>query len=111
MTRSSATSPTIRPAFSQWPQYNRILRERVAGLSEEQLALRPTPERWPLWATIGHWTLESLGDVVRHPEWGPDWVKTRGEIIQRSFAHDVSHISEINDVLGRANLEQVDIWR
>jgi hypothetical protein len=45
---------SIRPAYSSWPRYNRRLREVVAGLSDEQLALRPTPDRWPVWATIGH---------------------------------------------------------
>jgi len=45
---------SIRPAFSSWPQYNQRLREIVAGLTDEQLALRPTPDRWPIWATIGH---------------------------------------------------------
>jgi hypothetical protein len=44
----------IRPAFSKWPDYNRRLRELVAALTDEQLAIRPSPERWPLWATIGH---------------------------------------------------------
>ena len=45
---------SIRPAYSKWPQYNQRLRDVVAGLSDEQLALRPTPDRWPIWATIGH---------------------------------------------------------
>jgi uncharacterized damage-inducible protein DinB len=45
---------TIRPAFSNWPRYNQALRDTVAGLSGAQLALRPSPERWPLWATVGH---------------------------------------------------------
>jgi uncharacterized damage-inducible protein DinB len=45
---------TIRPAYSKWPEYNRRLRDVVAALTDEQLALRPTPERWPLWATVGH---------------------------------------------------------
>jgi uncharacterized damage-inducible protein DinB len=45
---------SIRPAYSNWPAYNASLREVVAGLSEEQLASRPTAERWPLWATVGH---------------------------------------------------------
>jgi hypothetical protein len=45
---------TIRPAYSNWPAYNRSLREVVAGLTAEQLALRPSAERWPLWATVGH---------------------------------------------------------
>ncbi|MGZ5294839.1 MAG: DinB family protein [Actinomycetota bacterium] len=45
---------SIRPAFSVWPHYDQRLREVVAGLTVEQLAFRPSSERWPLWATIGH---------------------------------------------------------
>jgi len=45
---------SIRPAYSSWPQYNQRLRDVVARLTDEQLALRPTPDRWPIWATIGH---------------------------------------------------------
>ena len=45
---------SIRPAYSSWPQYNQRLRDVVAGLTDEQLALRPAPDRWPIWATIGH---------------------------------------------------------
>ena len=45
---------TIRPAFATWPMINRRLRNAVAALTEEQLALRPSRERWPLWATVGH---------------------------------------------------------
>jgi hypothetical protein len=45
---------SIRPAYSSWPQYNRRLRDIVAGLTDEQLAIRPSPDRWPMWATIGH---------------------------------------------------------
>jgi uncharacterized damage-inducible protein DinB len=45
---------TIRPAYSKWPDYNRRLRDVVADLTEEHLARRPSPERWPLWATVGH---------------------------------------------------------
>ena len=48
------TEMTIRPAYSTWPKYNRRLRDVVAALTAEQLATRPSPERWPLWATIGH---------------------------------------------------------
>jgi uncharacterized damage-inducible protein DinB len=47
-------SPSIRPAFGTWPANNRALRDVVAEVTPEQLALQPTPERWPLWATIGH---------------------------------------------------------
>jgi hypothetical protein len=45
---------TIRRAYSMWPEYNRRLRDVVAAMTDEQLALRPAPERWPLWATVGH---------------------------------------------------------
>jgi hypothetical protein len=44
----------IRPAFSKWPEYNRRFRDVVGAMTEAQLALRPSPERWPLWATVGH---------------------------------------------------------
>ncbi len=44
----------IRPAYSKWPEYHRRLRDVVAALTDEQLAMRPSPERWPLWATVGH---------------------------------------------------------
>ncbi len=47
-------SPIIRSAYSLWPKYNRRLRDIVAALTDEQLALRPAPARWPLWATVGH---------------------------------------------------------
>jgi uncharacterized damage-inducible protein DinB len=44
----------IRPFYDRWPQYNRRLTEIVGAMSEEQLAIRPAPERWPIWATVGH---------------------------------------------------------
>jgi hypothetical protein len=166
------STDAIRPAYSNWPYYNRNLRDVVGSLTAQQLSLQPTPERWPLWATVGHaacqrvfwlcdvagepgadttpftnagyncpgdddlehvlgpeelvsaldstfrivercldnWTLESLNEVIRHPEWDATWVHTRGAIIQRVFAHDVSHITELNETLGREGLSQIDLW-
>ena len=164
---------TIRPAFSSWPRYNALLRDRVATLTPEQLAIVPAGrERWPLWATIGHlacqrvfwlcdfagepgadttrftnagydcpgdddlehvlsaaelvealdstfrivegvldrWTVASLGEELRRPEWDDSWVHTRGAVIQRVFSHDVSHLSELNDALASNGLDQVDLW-
>jgi uncharacterized damage-inducible protein DinB len=162
----------IRSSFPAWPTQARRLREAVAELTDEQLALRPSPDRWPIWATIGHlacqrvswlcdfageagaddtpfpnagdncpgdddlehelsarqlvegldasfatvercldsWTAESLADVIRHPEWGPGREHSRGFVIQRVFAHDVSHITELNEVLTVAGLPIVDLW-
>lgn len=45
---------SIRPFYSMWPQYNRRLRDVVAAMTDEQLAIRPDPERWPIWATVAH---------------------------------------------------------
>ncbi len=35
----------IRPAYSMWPTYNRRLRDVVAELTVEQLAIKPAPDR------------------------------------------------------------------
>ena len=45
---------SILPAYSSWPRLNRVLRDTVSTLTDERLARQPSPERWPLWATIGH---------------------------------------------------------
>jgi uncharacterized damage-inducible protein DinB len=165
-------STTIRPAYAKWPDYNRRLRDVVAGLSGEQLALQAAAGGWPLWATIGHaacqrvfwlcdfagepgadttrftnagydcpgdddlehvlsaedltaaldstfrivdrclatWTLESLDEVLRRPEWDDSWVHTRGAVLQRVFSHDVYHVADVNGTLGANGLVQVDLW-
>jgi hypothetical protein len=166
------SSPRIRPAYSSWPAIDQALRDVVTELTPAQLAIQPTPERWPLWATIGHlacqriswlcgfleepgaettpfpdalyscpgdedlehvlgaeslgaaltstfgivervldtWTVEMLDEVVRRTFGTDEWVHTRGFVIQRVFAHDISHITEVNEILGRAGLRQVDLW-
>jgi uncharacterized damage-inducible protein DinB len=45
---------TIRPAYRTWPEYNQKLRDVVAAMIREQLAIQPSPDRWPIWATVGH---------------------------------------------------------
>ena len=45
---------SLRPFYDLWPQVNRRLRDVIAAMSDEQLAIRPAPERWPIWATAGH---------------------------------------------------------
>ncbi|MGZ4149349.1 MAG: DinB family protein [Actinomycetota bacterium] len=44
----------IRPAYRTWPHYHRRLRDVVAAMTEEQLAIQLSPGRWPIWATVGH---------------------------------------------------------
>ena len=129
-------------------------------MTDVELAIQPSPERWPLWASIGHVACQRvfwLCDVAGEPgaettpftnaahdcpgdddledvldvtalvhaltstfriveacldRWTPaleeairpdDWAhppKSRGEIISRVSAHDISHISEPNEALG-----------
>ena len=45
---------TIRRFYDRWPQYQQRLVETVSPLTDEQLALRPAPDRWPIWATLAH---------------------------------------------------------
>jgi uncharacterized damage-inducible protein DinB len=63
------TTTTIRSAYDMWPQYNRRLREVVAAMTDEQLAIRPSPDLLPLWAAVGHtvamrvyWLCEVIGE-------------------------------------------------
>ena len=44
----------IRSAYGMWPQFNQRLRDVVAAMTEDQLNIRPSPERWPIWPTVGH---------------------------------------------------------
>ena len=162
----------IRQAYSNWPDYNSKLIAVVAAMSDQQLAIRPSPERWPVWATVGHtacqrvfwlcdfagepgaettpftnagndcpgdddlehvlsagqlvealgstfrivehcldsWTLDSLAEKLRREDWDETWVHSRGSVLQRVFAHDVSHIAELNEAFGRGALPQIDLW-
>jgi hypothetical protein len=56
------------------------------------------------------WTVASLADVLRRPEWDDSWVHTRGDVIQRVFRHDIYHCAELNEALGAAGLLQVDLF-
>jgi uncharacterized damage-inducible protein DinB len=63
-------SSTIRAFYDMWPQYNRRLRDVVAGMTPDQLAVRPAPEGWPIWATVGHTAAARvywLCDVIGEP--------------------------------------------
>jgi uncharacterized damage-inducible protein DinB len=52
-----------------WPQYNRRLRDVIGAMSAEELAIRPSADVWPIWATVGHtagvrvyWLCEIAGE-------------------------------------------------
>ena len=63
------STSTLRSAYGMWPQYNRRLRDVVRDMSAEQLAIRPSPEGLPIWATVGHtaamrvyWLCDVIGE-------------------------------------------------
>ncbi|MFN8619936.1 MAG: DinB family protein [Chloroflexota bacterium] len=165
-------APTIRPAYSAWPDLNDRLIEALRGLTIDQLAFTSGPDHWPLWAVAGHlacqrvfwlcdfagepgaettpftdaahlcpgdddldhpfdgpalaaaltstfriveafldrWTLADLGETIRRPDYGPDWVKTRGNVIQRVHQHDIAHLHEIDDLLAAQGLPRMQLW-
>ena len=45
---------SIRTAYDMWPKYNRRLVEVVRDMTPDQLAIRPSPDLSPIWATVGH---------------------------------------------------------
>jgi uncharacterized damage-inducible protein DinB len=44
----------VRPFYEGWRFTNERLVETIEALSFEQLALRPAPDLWPIWATAAH---------------------------------------------------------
>jgi DinB superfamily len=59
---------------------------------------------------LDRWTLDMLPQEIRRPDFGDDWVHTRGAVIQRVFSHDVYHCGELSQALGLAGLPQIDLW-
>src|SRR5437667_9409820 len=66
---------SIRQFYDRWPQYNRRLTEVVGAMTDEQLAIRPSPELWPIWATVRHtagvrvyWLCTVLGEPAPWPD-------------------------------------------
>ncbi|CAN5299202.1 hypothetical protein BH20ACT24_BH20ACT24_15560 [soil metagenome] len=64
------STSTIRPAYDMWPQYDRRLREVIGAMLPEELAIRPSADLWPIWATVGHtagarvyWLCDIIGEA------------------------------------------------
>ncbi|MBA3529195.1 MAG: DinB family protein [Propionibacteriaceae bacterium] len=91
----------IRPAYSMWPQYNRLLREVVAAMTDEQLALRPSPERWPIWATVGHTACQRvfwLCDFAGEP--GAETTPFRDAAHNCPGDDDLEHVLNAEELVG-----------
>jgi uncharacterized damage-inducible protein DinB len=49
-----ASPSSVRAAYDRWPQYAHRLRDVIGAISPADLALKPSPDGWPLWATAAH---------------------------------------------------------
>jgi uncharacterized damage-inducible protein DinB len=47
-------APNIAAYYDGWQLLNQRLIDTVGALTAEQLALRPAPELWPIWAVTAH---------------------------------------------------------
>jgi hypothetical protein len=45
---------SIRPFYRGWDAYNQAIVDVVAAMTPEELAVRPDPDRDPIWATVAH---------------------------------------------------------
>jgi uncharacterized damage-inducible protein DinB len=92
---------TIRPFYDRWPQYNRRLAEVVGPMTDEQLAIRPAPDRWPIWATVGH-TVSArvywLCGIVGEP--GAETTPWADPVNDEGWEDDLSHPRTAQELVG-----------
>jgi uncharacterized damage-inducible protein DinB len=50
----SSSDASVGRFYQGWQTYNERIVEVVRDLSVQDLQLRPAPDRWPIWATVGH---------------------------------------------------------
>jgi len=94
------TGASIRPAFGTWALYNERLRDTVAAMTEEQLALQPSTERWPAWATIGHTLCQRvfwLCDFAGEP--GADTTRFTNAAFDCPGDDDLEHVLRAADLV------------
>ncbi len=50
----SSEYSTLAPFYAGWDRYQTLLVDALADLTDEQLALRPSPDHWPVWLLAAH---------------------------------------------------------
>jgi uncharacterized damage-inducible protein DinB len=92
---------TIRPFYDRWPQYNRRLSEVVGAMTDEQLAIQPAPDRWPIWATVGH-TVSArvywLCGIVGEP--GAETTPWADPVNDEGWEDDLTHPRTAEELVG-----------
>ena len=91
---------TIRSAYSVWPKYQQRLRDVVAAMTDGQLAIQPSFERWPLWATIGHMACQRvfwLCDFAGEP--GADTTRFTNAAYDCPGDDDLEHVLDADQLV------------
>ena len=91
---------TIRSAYSEWAKYQERLRAVVATMTDEQLAIQPSPERWPLWASIGHLACQRvfwLCDFAGEP--GAETTRFTNAVYDCPGDDDLEHVLSAADLV------------
>jgi len=92
---------TIRPFYDRWPQYNRRLSEVVGAMTDEQLAIQPAPDRWPIWATVGHTVAARvywLCGIVGEP--GAETTPWADPVNDEGWEDDLTHPRTAEELVG-----------
>jgi hypothetical protein len=107
--------------YPDWPRADGRLRDAVARLDADRLALRASPGHGAVWALestfdvvrgcLERWPVEDLGRAVAREVGGVRREMTRASVLNRLFSHDAFHAGEISQVLGSNGLPGLDLWR
>jgi DinB superfamily len=84
------------------PDHPRTAGELVAVLDASWAVVERTLERWTPAMMADVIDRRSMSGAVEH--------HTRISILNRMFSHDAYHAGEISQLLGVANLPQIDLW-
>jgi len=111
-------STSIRPFYADWEAYHRHITDVVSAMSDEELAIRPAPELWPIWAIVGHtagtrpyWLCSVLDEpgAETTPFWGPDGIPEDGwedDLDHPRSAKELTHALETTWALVGAVLDR-----
>ena len=108
---------SIRQFYPDWEQYNQRIVDVVREMTAEQLAIRPAPERWPIWATVGHtagartyWLCSVFGEPGAHQTPFPDAASGIGWEDDLDHPRDAAELVRAMDSTWQIVASVLDRW-
>jgi hypothetical protein len=93
---------SIRLFYDRRPQYNRRITEIIAPMTDEQLAIRPSPEHLPMWPSLATWRAsESTGSATCWGEPGAESTPFT-DPDAAGWEDDLDHPRTAAELVGRA---------